>query len=165
MTDREREQQEIVMTRLRRYAARLSRSFDLPLRVLDPESPRVKRRYGICFDDGTIRIRLRSVESGEILDEALLVDTLCHELAHLKHFDHGEGFWVMYRRIREYARRHGIYRPGQPSRWHFPRHRERDELTQDSAVRVHAPRSGCPAPGTGPDGEPETGPVQLELFP
>jgi hypothetical protein len=41
-----------------------------------------------------------------------MVDTLCHELAHLRHFNHGQRFWQLYRRILAYARRQGIYRPG-----------------------------------------------------
>jgi hypothetical protein len=37
---------------------------------------------------------------------------LCHELAHLKHFDHGYGFQGFYASVLEYARDQGIYRPG-----------------------------------------------------
>jgi predicted metal-dependent hydrolase len=139
----ERRQDQQVVALLRRHALRLSQSFDLPLRGVHAESPRVRRRYGVCFADGTIKIRLRSVRNGELLRESSLVDTLCHELAHLQHFDHGVRFERLYRRILEYARRHGIYRPGQPSRWQPP----------EPAPRPLLERPATPRP-----------PVQLELF-
>ena len=150
----ERQQDEIVVALLRRHAHRLSQSFDLPLRALYAEGPRVKRRYGICYADGTIKIRLRSVRNGELLRESSLVDTLCHELAHLRHFDHGARFERLYHRILEYARRHGVYRPGSPSRWQI--------VEAEPALRVSAqpiprrtPEVVVPRP---------PGPVQLELF-
>ena len=42
---------------------------------------------------------------------ARVISTLCHELAHLRHFDHGYGFQGFYAAILEYARDEGIYRP------------------------------------------------------
>ena len=103
---------EDVVALLRRHAQRLSQSFDLPLRALHAEGPRVKRRYGICFADGSIRIRLHQVRGSDVLKYSVMVDTLCHELAHLRHFNHGRRFWQFYRRILAYAARQGIYRPG-----------------------------------------------------
>ena len=149
----ERQQDEVVLALLRRHAARLAASFELPLGSLQAESARVKRRYGICYDDGTIKVRLRSVQTRGLLHESSLVDTLCHELAHLRHFDHGPGFWHLYQRILEYARRHGVYRPGQPSRWRFPESEGRLVLEH---LRPRSPRRPPPArPGAG---------EQLELF-
>jgi predicted metal-dependent hydrolase len=138
---------------LRRHARRLSAAFELPIRVLHAEGPRVRRRYGICYADGTIKIRLRSVRNGELLRESSLVDTLCHELAHLRHFDHGPGFERLYRRILEYARRHGIYRPGLPSRWGA------FEVIAEGLPVVPAPSPALDAPTA-----PRRAPVQLELF-
>jgi hypothetical protein len=145
----ERRQDEHVVALLRRHALRLAQSFDLPLRSVHAESPRVRRRYGVCYADGTIKIRLRSVRNGELLRESSLVDTLCHELAHLRYFDHGMRFERLYRRILEYARRHGIYRPGQPSRWQVP---------EPAASR---PLFDRPAAARRVS---EVSPVQLELF-
>jgi hypothetical protein len=96
---------------LRRDARRLADAFSLPLRSLAAERANVKRRYGVCFDDGSIRVRLRHVRTGRALKYSGLVDTLCHELAHLRHFDHGPAFQAFYRQVLEYARRRGIYRP------------------------------------------------------
>ena len=93
----------------------LAGAFDLPLCSVDAESARVRRRLGICFADGRIRIRLHQVRTPELLKYSVMVDTLCHELAHLRHLNHGQRFWRLYRRILGYARRHGIYRPGPES--------------------------------------------------
>jgi len=103
---------ERALERLRRHALLLARAFDLPLRSVDAESARVRRRYGICFADGRIRIRLHQLRAPELLKYSVMVDTLCHELAHLRHLNHGQRFWRLYRRILAYARRQGIYRPG-----------------------------------------------------
>jgi hypothetical protein len=148
---------ERVIALLRRHALRLAQTFELPLRALHAESRRVRRRYGVCYADGTIKIRLRSVRNGELLRESSLVDTLCHELAHLRHFDHGVRFERLYRRILEYARRHGIYRPGHPSRWQAP------GATPLTAAPVAVPSvlpewRPAPVPARPP------APVQLELF-
>jgi predicted metal-dependent hydrolase len=148
---------ERVLALLRRHALRLAQTFELPLRALHAESRRVRRRYGVCYEDGTIKIRLRSVRNGELLRESSLVDTLCHELAHLRHFDHGLRFERLYRRILEYARRHDIYRPGHPSRWQVP-----DAVTQGAERLVPSvlPQR-CPA---APVSARPPAPVQLELF-
>jgi predicted metal-dependent hydrolase len=111
VTSVERREQREVLERLRADARALAARFALPLLALDAEQPRVKRRYGICYSDGSIRVRLRHVRTGRLLKYSSLVDTLCHELAHLRHFDHGMRFQVFYRRILEHARRRGIYRP------------------------------------------------------
>ena len=75
----------------------------------------MKRRYGVCYADGTIRIRLGHARTGDALRYSSLVATLCHELAHLRHFDHGPRFKAFYFRLLDYARSEGIYRPGAPA--------------------------------------------------
>jgi predicted metal-dependent hydrolase len=134
------------MERLRRHAALLASAFDLPLHSIEPESERVTRRYGICYADGRIRIRLHRVRSSDVLKYSVMVDTLCHELAHLRHFNHGRRFWQLYRRILAYARRHGIYRPGPEAALAPPA----PFRTLPAAIQRAAPR---PAP------------AQLDLFP
>jgi predicted metal-dependent hydrolase len=144
MTRVERAEQETVLRRLRRDAGYLAAHFDLGLRALDAEQPRVKRRYGICYEDGSIRIRLCHARTGRLLKYSALVDTLCHELAHLKHFNHGARFKVFYGRLLEHARRVGIYRPAPRGRTAPP---------APAPLRVAA--RVAPA---------RPGPVQLELF-
>lgn len=111
MTQRDRQEQRAALEQLRRDARVLAERFGLPLRSIDAEAPRVRRRYGICYDDGSIRIRLRHARTRRLLKYSALVDTLCHELAHLRHFNHGARFQRLYARILDYARARGIYRP------------------------------------------------------
>jgi predicted metal-dependent hydrolase len=102
----------LLIEQLERDASRIARVFGLRYRTIEPERPQVKRRLGVCYRDGTIRIRLKHATTGRPLKYSSLVDTLCHELAHLRHFNHGKRFQSFYRRILEHARREGIYRPG-----------------------------------------------------
>ncbi len=100
-----------LLARLEQDALSICTRFGLRYRALEAERANVKRRYGVCFSDGTIRIRLRHVATGRPLKYSSLVNTLCHELAHLRHFNHGPQFQAFYARILECARREGIYRP------------------------------------------------------
>lgn len=99
------------MARLTRDATHLCEVFQLQYRALEPERAGVKSRYGACFSDGTIKIRLYHATTGRTLRYSSLIDTLCHELAHLRHFNHGPRFKVLYQRILAYARSAAIYRP------------------------------------------------------
>ena len=107
---------EELVARLNRDGASIAARFGLRYRAIEAERPRVKRRYGVCYADGTIRIRLAHAASGKPLKYSSLVNTLCHELAHLRHFNHGARFQRFYREILEYARRLRIYRPGSDPR-------------------------------------------------
>jgi hypothetical protein len=108
----ERIHPEELILRLNRDGAALAARFGLRYRAIEAERPRVRRRYGVCYADGTIRIRLRHAATGSPLKYSSLVNTLCHELAHLKHFNHGLRFQRLYRQILEYARAVRIYLPG-----------------------------------------------------
>lgn len=101
-----------LIERLNVDAAIIAARFGLRYRAIEAEAANVKRRYGVCFSDGTIRIRLRHATTGRPLKYSSLVNTLCHELAHLKHFNHGQRFQLFYAAILEFARDQGIYRPG-----------------------------------------------------
>jgi hypothetical protein len=101
-----------IMERLLGHARDLCGRFKLRPGRIEPEQDGVNEHYGICYEDGVIRIRLRHAVTGRLLKESSLVDTLCHELAHLRYFDHGERFRIFYRKILDEARRLGYYRPG-----------------------------------------------------
>ena len=103
---------EELIAQLNRDAAVIAARFGLRYRAIEAERPRVKRRYGVCYADGTIRIRLGHSATGKPLKYSSLVNTLCHELAHLRHFNHGARFQRFYREILEHARTIRLYRPG-----------------------------------------------------
>jgi hypothetical protein len=113
-SERERREDEDrrAMRQLREWGADLGRRFRLKYRQLDPERDGVTGHYGICYEDGVIRIRLRHATNGRLLKESSLVDTLCHELAHLRYMDHSARFRRLYQRILDTARELGYYRPG-----------------------------------------------------
>ncbi len=113
-TSREQREDENLQTmaRLRGWGRELADRFGLRFRSIDPERDGVTEHYGICYEDGVIRIRLRHARPGRLLKQSSLVDTLCHELAHLRHLDHSLRFRRLYGRILDEARRREIYRPG-----------------------------------------------------
>jgi hypothetical protein len=100
------------LERLRGMAAQLATHFSLRFASVDAEADGVVQHYGICYADGHIRIRLRHASTGRLLKGSSLVDTLCHELAHLRHFDHSIRFRRFHRRVLDEARRRGWYTPG-----------------------------------------------------
>jgi predicted metal-dependent hydrolase len=100
-----------ILARLRGDAERIAAHFDLSYVAIFPERANVKSRYGVCYADGRIAVRLRHARSGRSLKYSSLINTLCHELAHLRYFNHGPRFRGFYRRILEFARDAGIYQP------------------------------------------------------
>ncbi len=157
---------------LERDARHLCARFGLRYRVLEAERANVKRRFGVCFSDGTIRIRLRHVATGKPLNYSSLVNTLCHELAHLRHFNHGPHFQALYAQILEFARRNGIYRPKATSDGSRP-----VATRVAAATSVRAPRSAIRPARPGREGRDvpmvadrsrldrlAPKPAQLELF-
>lgn len=135
----------ILIERLNRDAERIAGHFGLRYKSITAERADVTSRYGVCYDDGTIKIRLRHAVSGEPLRYSSLVDTLCHELAHLRYFHHGPRFRSFHLQILDYARSQGIYRPR-------PR----------GAPTVRAGRPGAVVGSRRP--APPAGPEQLALF-
>ena len=108
----DRRESRALIERLSRDAERIARGFELRYSAIEAERPNVKQRYGSCYSDGVIKIRLRHVATGRPLKYSSLVNTLCHELAHLRHFNHGPRFRAFYFRLLDFARAEGIYRPG-----------------------------------------------------
>lgn len=145
-----------IILQLERDAARIASVFGLRYRVIEPERPQVKRRLGVCYRDGTIRIRVFHATTGRPLKYSSLVDTLCHELAHLRHFNHGKRFQAFYKRILEHARREGIYRPG-------PRDAVPSAPQPYAPVPVPVPVP-TPAPALRSRGTRFAAPEQLALF-
>lgn len=149
-----------LLGRLEADASLICARFRLRYRVLEAERANVKRRYGVCYSDGTIRIRLRHATSGRPLKYSSLVNTLCHELAHLKHFNHGPRFQNLYAEILGWARREKIYQPRAP----------RDAIGPAAAVGMASSGASTEANRTlvhkpvAPATEPSGSATQLELF-
>ncbi len=95
-----------LVERLNRDAGRVARRFALRYRSIEAERGNVTSRYGHCTLDGVIKIRLRHAVTGQALKYSSLVNTLCHELAHLRHFDHGERFKAFYLELLAFAPLH-----------------------------------------------------------
>ncbi len=127
------------MARLQRDARRIAERFGLRYEAIEPESARVTRRYGSCHEDGKIKIRLSHARTGRPLKYSSMIDTLCHELAHLKHFNHGPRFRALFEEILEWARAQGIYRPS-------PRKERVGEPVQNDLLMVLVPSRGMYAP-------------------
>ncbi len=107
----DRHTQTQLLERLNRDAACIAAHFGLRYRRVEAERKNVRNRFGSCHDDGTIRIRLRNTRTGLTLRYSSLVDTLCHELAHLRHWNHDRRFRSYHRKLLDFARAQGIYRP------------------------------------------------------
>ena len=130
-----------LIARLSRDAEHIAWRFGLEYKAIEAERANVKNRYGVCYDDGLIKIRLRHAVTGKPLRYSSLISTLCHELAHLRHFNHGQRFRAFYLDLLEFARAEGVYRPRSATT--KPSHRRAEPPTEPS----------IPA-----------GPVQLSLF-
>ncbi len=102
----------VLIARLNRDAERIAQRFQLRYRAIEAERVGLNGHYGICDSDGRIRSRLVHARSGHPLKYSSLVNTLCHELAHLRHFNHGPKFRAFYLALLDYARGEGLYRPG-----------------------------------------------------
>jgi len=83
----------------------------LPPYQLDADQPDALDRYGICFDDGRILVRLIHARTGRPLRYSALIDTVVHELAHLRYMDHGPRWEALYDRMLAWCRRERIYAP------------------------------------------------------
>lgn len=152
-----RAEREALIARIRTDAQCIADRFGLSYRAIVAERPNVKSRYGICYQDGLIKIRLAHATTGRPLRYSSLIDTLCHELAHLKHFDHGPKFQQFFWQLLGWARAHGIYQPAKrPRPGSAPRQQPEDPpamplaLTLHNGVPVFSPEACLPtsAPAT-----------------
>lgn len=141
----ERGEREALLKRLQHDAFRIASHFGLKYRAVAAENPKVKSRYGICFEDGLIKIRLNHAKTGQPLKYSSLIDTLCHELAHLRHFNHGPEFREFFFELLGWARRQGIYRPERRNAGPHPRKPSSDERQRPNDLLLTPPRrNGVP---------------------
>lgn len=57
---------------------------------------------GECDTEGHVRIGIRSPKQGKLWNSEEIVDTVCHELAHLEHHDHTSRWNRLYRKYYKY---------------------------------------------------------------
>ena len=88
-----------LMRRLTCDADRICAQFQIRYKEIAAERANVRSRYGVCYSDGTIKIRLRHAATGRPLKYSSLVSTLCHELAHLREMNHSPAFWDVVRSV------------------------------------------------------------------
>jgi hypothetical protein len=148
-------QRAVLIARLNRDAERIAHRFELRYRAIEAERAGVNGHYGICYSDGLIRIRLEHARTGRSLKYSSLVNTLCHELAHLRHFNHGPRFRAFYLALLDFARREGIYQPGRPG----------ERPGRSPSARPPRPEPDRRAPKKrNPPALAPAGPEQLDLF-
>ena len=111
MSKMDRRTRRELIERLNRDAERLAGNFGLRYESIAAERANVTSRYGSCCEEGTIKVRLCHAVTGQPLKYSSLVNTLCHELAHLRFFNHGDRFKLFYQQILEWARAEGIHQP------------------------------------------------------
>ena len=84
------------------------------------------------------------------------MNTLCHELAHLRHFNHGLRFRRFYLQILEFARAERIYSPGPAL--------EVRAMPPARSVHRARPTASRAAEATPGRAASNSGPLQLMLF-
>ena len=67
-----------LIEKIRSDAALIAPKFRLRYAAIQAESKNVKRRYGVFFIDGLIKIRLSHISTAEPLKYSSLISTLCH---------------------------------------------------------------------------------------
>ena len=100
-----------LLVKIRRDAQRIAKRFRLKYLDITTEPEHIRDRFGSCDEDRIIRIRLHNLQNGRFLKYWNLVNTLCHEMAHLKFMDHGKNFKNLNRSILVWARERRIYNP------------------------------------------------------
>lgn len=58
--------------------------------------------WGICYEDGEIRLNLRRKRNMRLDGFDSILDTLVHELAHLKHLKHNKEFWLLHKQMKRW---------------------------------------------------------------
>jgi predicted metal-dependent hydrolase len=100
-----------LLAKIRRDARRIAKHFKLKYLDITTECPDARDRFGSCDEDHVIRLRLYKLRDGRFFKYWSLVNTLCHEMAHLKHMDHGKHFKRLNQEILDWARSRRIYVP------------------------------------------------------
>lgn len=100
---------------VKRTMFKYARQFNLPLRKVKPLPPH-KDWYGDCSNDGRVRVQLRwdrgvaRSMAGPLLAYQI-IDTMAHELAHLRHNNtHHPKWFSLHVRLLSAMERDGVYK-------------------------------------------------------
>lgn len=86
----------VVRSLVRRYAV----LFGLELRKVKPlKRKHAKKMYGYCTDKGTVAIGIRDHGEKKLYNAYRIMETIAHELAHVKHWNHGPEWFALYGQI------------------------------------------------------------------
>lgn len=93
-----------ILDELKTYARLIAKKYDLKFKKI--KLINVSKRYeGWCTADGYIGIAVIDPDVDEYFDHDRIIDTLCHEMAHLKHHNHGDNWKALFKQILRYCRK------------------------------------------------------------
>ena len=78
------------------------------LTVFHPEDPDKINTKGMCDDNGVITLSLRKGVKGKFYELDDFIDTVIHEIAHLKYMSHNKDFYNLLRRMKRWFKKHYI---------------------------------------------------------
>jgi len=91
---------------IRALAKKVSRQFSLKsykIDLFDHNDPERKLSYGLCYPDGHIYIDLHNRRSRKYGRLESIIDTVVHELAHLKYPNHSRQFWASHKKMKQWV--------------------------------------------------------------
>lgn len=62
-----------------------------------------KNSFGYCSTDGHIRIAIRNPNTGKPVKWETVINTVCHELAHMTYQHHKRSWYILYRKYFNYV--------------------------------------------------------------
>lgn len=94
-----------LLTLVRSIAQKVAKKFNLKYRRIELfpiDDPDRKKSRGICYPDGFIYVGVRRRLRGRVDTLDSITDTIIHELAHLKYFNHGRSFWAFHKKMKQW---------------------------------------------------------------
>lgn len=94
-----------LLTLLRSCARCLKQKFKLPryrLDLFDFDDPERTTCRGLCYPDGQIHINLRKRRGRKYDRLESAIDTVIHELTHLKYDKHDKAFWAFHQKMKRW---------------------------------------------------------------
>lgn len=90
----------------RDLAKKVAKQFSLKNYKIDlfhPNDPERKFSYGLCYPNGHIYIDINNRRTRKYGRVESIIDTVVHELAHLKYPNHGRQFWASHKKMKRWV--------------------------------------------------------------